>query len=250
MVFNKIKEIGIRMYESIPENSTKYGIRVAMLRCFSTVSRRFFVNKGDCVIQVGTPNLTLIKWYLKLLGPSGRLVVIEPEKKNFDLLQSDPTVTASPNLTLLKRAAWSKREKLSLVVSGSQYDHKVEVPEIVHDNDFVPDNYVGSELVQADTIDNVVQELGIDEIGFIEIHVNGAEIEVLKGMELSLPKTARISVKGHALLSDSKEPINKKISEILHENGFRTTLTRTSAAREEATDWSERDGDVYGERLH
>jgi FkbM family methyltransferase len=175
--------------------------------------------------------------------------VVEPERHNFQQLADDEVLRGAPNLHLVKKAAWSSKARMDLIVSQDPADHKIEVSDISHDNDFVPGNYVGTESVDADTVDNIAADFEMPVPDFVEIHVNGAELEVLKGMPRTLANTKRIHVKGHAIETETKQPINVHVEKILNENGFRTIVARPSAARDEATDWGKRAGDVYGARF-
>lgn len=247
---NPLKSLAIGLYGLIPEGRFRHVVRLLTIRAGMTLPRRVLVNRGDCVLQVGTPSPETICHYLELVGLTGRVIVVEPEENNFNRLAADPVIARAQNATLVRRAAWSRRECLALTVSKSEVDHKVEVPDIVHDNDYVPDNYVGTQMVQADTVDNILDELGLDRVDYAEIHVNGAELEVLRGMTKALLRTARLHVKGHAVRKGTGEPINLKISWLLHERGFRTAICARSKARDDAVaqGWTYRAGDVYAAR--
>ena len=247
---NPLKSLAIGFYGLIPEGRFRHILRVLAIRAGTTLPRCALVNRGDCVLQVGTPSPETICHYLEMVGPAGKVIVVEPEENNFNRLAADSVIAQAQNATLLRRAAWSQRECLALTVSKSEVDHKVEVPDIVHDNDYVHDNYVGTQMVQADTVDNMLDELGIERVDYAEIHVNGAELEVLRGMTKALPRTARLHVKGHAIRKETGEPINQQISVLLKEKGFRTAIPRASKARDDAVaqGWTYRAGDVYAAR--
>jgi hypothetical protein len=58
--------------------------------------------------------------------------------------------------------------------------------------------------MEVDTIDNIMDDLHVRHLEFIEIAVNGAEMYILQGMEQMLPATQRVYVKGHATSKDKK----------------------------------------------
>ncbi len=61
-------------------------------------------------------------------------------------------------------------------------DHRLVIPEIEHDNDYKQENYYLKESnIEADTVDNMMRELNINHLNYIEIMVNGAELHVLQG---------------------------------------------------------------------
>jgi hypothetical protein len=92
----------------------------------------------------------------------------------------------------------------------------------------------------------MMQDSGVDLIDSIEIAVNGAELQVLYGMENMLKHTMRLFVKGHARMKGTGEPINKAIVSLLSQEGFKTKITKRSKSQPEAEKaWGMREGDVY-----
>jgi FkbM family methyltransferase len=250
MKTKRFQSVLVGLYVLIPEGQLKHLLRLLAFRVNKGLPRGALVNRGDCVLQVGTPSPETIQYYMEMVGPTGRVIVVEPEKANYNRLTSDPVIAGAQGVTVLRRAAWSCREQMTLTVSKSEVDHKLEVSGIVHDNDYVPDNYCGTQTVQADTIDNILHELEVDRVDYAEIHVNGAEVEVLRGMTHALDRTKRLHVKGHALLQETGQPINRQISRMLRERGFRTFIGPRSKARDDAVahGWRSRSGDVYASR--
>ena len=107
----------------------------------------------------------------------------------------------------------------------------------------------GAEEIDVDTVDNILDDLQCPHVDFVEIMVNGAELEVLKGMDRILQDCLRLRIKGHAKEQTSGEDIGARIVALLKSNGLRTTRARPTAPRSEATSWGARAGDVYAARL-
>lgn len=243
----QFKNVLYLIWSLFPEGRVKHLIRSVALSRDWYPNRRLFVNRGDVMFQVGVTRPSIIEWTLSMIGDEGKVVVIEPENRNFARISASSCLTEDPRVTLLNRAAWSRRELLMLTVSDNPVDNKIAIEGILHDNDFVPDNYVAEQEIQADTIDNVAEELGITSIDFAEIHVNGAELEVLKGMVRMLPSTHRLHIKAHALIGEDRVPLYEPIRVFLQDRGFRVVVTAPSEARQEAVaaGWKERAGDLY-----
>lgn len=243
---NAVKTALSSLWKMIPENHAKHGVRSVLMRYKPHPNRRFLVNPGDTVLQVGAAGAGIVEWVLSIVGPQGRVVALEPDERNFKKLAASPLLQ-SEQVILKNVAAWSKREKLMLTVSHNPADNKIAVEEVLHDNDLVPDNYIHEQEAQADTVDNILKSLDISHIDFAEIHVNGAELEVLKGMEETLPNACRLHIKAHALVGDDKVPLNQLIKEFLEERGFKIVIARSTEARTEAAahGWTVRDGDLY-----
>ena len=244
-----IHAAGIKTYGMIPEGRVKHMLRGAASRINGELSKRYYVNSGDVAVQVGTPSVGTVRYLIDLVGPQGHVVVIEPEAANFRRLSEDPVIAGGQNVTLLNKGAWSSRGKLLLTVSKEEADHKIAVEGVIHDNDLVPGNYVGTQEIEVDTVDNMLEEVNCSKVDFVEIMVNGAELEVLKGMPRVCQQRVRLRIKAHAKLAESGEDIGQQIFDLLETRGFRTVRARQTAARKEAVGWGGRAGDIYAARF-
>jgi len=125
-------------------------------------------------------------------------------------------------VTVVPKAAYSKKGEQTFMVSDRPTDHKIEIQGIVHDNDLRRGAYVSAEIIETDTLDNMLSEIGVDHVDFVKITVNGAEFEVLKGMKKTLERDVKLWVKGHALKDG--QPLNKFIVPFLRNRGFITQV--------------------------
>ena len=104
------------------------------------------------------------------------------------------------------------------MISEILSDHRLEDSNILHDNDLRGDGYINENIVQIDTIDNILSDLEIDKVDYIEITVNGAELKVLEGMKNSLKTTRRIYTKTYAIDLEKNQTLTKEIIRILRKN--------------------------------
>ena len=129
-------------------------------------------------------------------------------------------------------------------------DHRIENTDIVIDNDLREKQESGAYrdciTVEASTIDLMMREAGVDRIDYIEITVNGAELDVIKGMEEIMPRTSIIFAKGHVRDQVTGQPLNRSITDHLRRHGFETAITISS--KSVVKEWGLRDGDVYAWR--
>jgi hypothetical protein len=128
-------------------------------------------------------------------------------------------------------------------------DHKIAAEGIIHDNDFRPENtYEDQVAIPVDTIDNIMAEAGLDHVDYLDVKVNGAELEVLKGSERALRSPSiRVFAKAHARYEDGT-PINRDILAFLADHGLEAIVTRGEPAVGTNPNWTVRDGDVFGYR--
>jgi len=230
--------------EVVSEGIIKEKLRLMIFKFREFVPKELLLNKGDCAIQVGTPNVKTVQRLSKSIGKRGKAIVVEPEHRNFRKLSEYVNMHHLTNVFLVNKAAWSSKGRLKLLIASKSADHKLEQDDIIHDNDLISGGYVSKELVDVDTIDNIVQGFMIEKIDFIDITVNGAELNVLQGMKNVLGFTERLFVKGHARFKKGGKAINEEITSFLRNKGFRTLITKRSSSVVENV-WGKREGDVY-----
>ena len=159
----------------------------------------------------------------EIVGENGHVIVIEQEKGNLEKLNREIKELSLRNqVTVVPKGAYSEKSKQILKVSPHPADHKIEIEEIEHDNDLRPENYQSIQEIYIDTLDNILRELAVDKVDFIKIAVNGAEIEVLKGMAETLDRVQRLWIKGHAKLRG--QLINRVIVSMLRDKGFNVKI--------------------------
>jgi FkbM family methyltransferase len=218
-----------------------------MLRTRPLIPREFLIKRGGIVVAVGIPYFGTIRRCALAAGGGGRVIVIEADEGNRQRLESAISAEGLENIQIISKAAWSSPGTLRFLLARRDEDHRIADTGNVIDNDLREEResggYRDSITVEAATIDSMMHEADVDRIDYIEITVNGAELEVIKGMQNMLPHTAVIFAKGHVRDQDTGEPINKKISEFLSERGFFTAITRPSHSV--VKEWGLRQGDVY-----
>ena len=80
--------------------------------------------------------------------------------------------------------------------------------------------------VSCNSVDNILEELKITKVDFVRIQVNGAEMEVLKGMAHTLKQYPKLLIA--AIYNRNGHPISEDISNYLNNIGYNTELTEGS----------------------
>ncbi|MGB7288365.1 MAG: hypothetical protein WBC71_15680, partial [Salaquimonas sp.] len=151
------------------------------------------------------------------------------------------------NVFVLEKAAWSETKSGTLKVSPYVGDHKIAVDGVKMDNDLRPGNENMVNLpVEFSTIDDALAELGILQLNYLSVTVNGAEHEVLKGAKQTILRSNNLRVysKGHAQSANGK-PINIEIKEFLDSIGLNAIITKGEPSSTTDSRWLWRSGDVY-----
>ena len=154
----------------------------------------FKPNNGDIVIDVGAHigHHTLIA--AKRVGPKGKVISIEADPKNFDILNKNIKLNKfnDDNVITINNAVHSKETKIKLYTPAEETGHTI-YNTIISDRVSPQEKFIE---VNANTLDNLLQENGIkhEDVKWIKIDVEGAELEVLKGATEILSKSKGISL--------------------------------------------------------
>jgi FkbM family methyltransferase len=182
--------------------------------------KRFVPKHSDVVVDVGAHlgRHTIIA--SKRVGQKGKIVAIEAHPGNFEMLNRNIKLNRLTNVISLNNAVYSDKMKVKLYMPDEESGHYSTMTER---REQTRKKFVE---VNANTLDNLLQQNGIDEVNWIKIDVEGAEYEVLKGATniLSKSKDIALLIEIHNL-GDTNfyEPILK----LLGSYGFRVKFENT-----------------------
>ena len=135
------------------------------------------VAKGDVFLDVGAHIGKYTVSIAKIVGENGLVIAIEPHPTNYKTLVENIRLNGLKNVIALNIAAWSEDRKVTLFIGDKPGHHSVKK------------NFGrGSIIVNAKALDNVLNELKVEKVNWIKIDVEGAEFEVLKGLQNTLRK--------------------------------------------------------------
>lgn len=148
---------------------------------------------GDVVLDVGA----YAGWYTlqaaRAVGPTGRVVALEPDSDNRRQLERNLLLNEIGNVLLCSTAAWSSTARLG----WHRHEHAVWRR--------VESSNEGQEKVQATTLDELVSSLGLRRVDWIKIDVEGAEVEVLKGAHQTLDAwSPQLFIEIHGTLAEAE----------------------------------------------
>jgi FkbM family methyltransferase len=153
---------------------------------------RFTPKEGDIVIDIGAHIGLYTIISSKRVGAQGKVVAIEADPENFEMLNSNIKLNQLTNVIPLNYAVYSKETKIKLYLpSGESGFTKY--------NTIMP-NWINTQEkfveVNANTLDYLLQlnEIRQEEVNWIKIDVEGAEFEVLKGATNVLSKSKDIAI--------------------------------------------------------
>jgi len=146
---------------------------------------------GATVVDVGANIGVIAACAAMRVGPSGRVVAIEPAEDNLAVLRENVHRNRLEQVTVVAGAAGRRRETRDLYVRG----------DVSAVNSFFPESCYGSVTSVTHVPVAPVDDLVSGEVALVKIDVEGAELDVLAGMPRLLAQPAtRLIVEWHPAL--------------------------------------------------
>lgn len=161
------------------------------------------IRKGYVFVDIGAHIGKYSIPIAKIVGDNGLVIAVEPCPENYMTLKENIKLNGLKNVIALKMAAWNKKCKIKLFIGDKGGLHSLK-----------KDFGLGYIVVQADALDNVFDQFGVKNINYVKIDVEGAELEVLKGLERTLQM-----LKPNIVIEIKDENISE-VNEFLKELGY------------------------------
>jgi FkbM family methyltransferase len=180
---------------SVPKYDYKFYCRINKADFMTRedgIIEHFTPKQGDIVVDIGAHigRYTIIA--SKRVGTNGKVVAIEANPGNFEMLNRNIKLNKLANVIPLNYAVYSKETKIKLYLPGEESGYTI-YNTIMSNRASNEEKFVE---VNANTLDYLLQSKGIKEeqVNWIKIDVEGAEFEVLKGATNVLSKSKDISL--------------------------------------------------------
>lgn len=174
--------------------------------------RYWQLKRGDIVVDIGAQVGVFSVKVAKIVGDGGKVIAIEPEPRNFALLLKNIQANGLENVIPVQEGIWSTKDKLKLHLSKYPYAHSFYEGDLwgsADKGEFV--------VVEVDSLDNILEKLGIKEVDFIKMNIEGSEVEALMGMEEALANDVKLAIADHSIKGESTR---KTITPWLRRRGF------------------------------
>ena len=136
---------------------------------------KFTPKGGDVVIDIGAHIGLYTIISSKQVGNTGKVVAIEADPDNFEILKRNIALNNLTNVLPLNYAVFSAKTKIKLYEQSASFKYNSVMLTRANTKN---ENYAE---VNADTLDNILKQNGVNQVDWIKIDVEGAEFEVLKG---------------------------------------------------------------------
>lgn len=118
------------------------------------------------IVDAGA-NIGLASAYFASRYPEARILAIEPEAQNFELLLKN--TAPYPNIQAVRAALWSESGLIGVVDSGTgAWGFRTEASS----------EALVTNSVRAATLDELLDEYGFDHVDLLKMDIEGAEVEV------------------------------------------------------------------------
>lgn len=143
----------------------------------SELSPYFNLERGEMFVDIGANIGRYSILVARAVGSNGRVLAIEAHPRNYRLLSRNILLNKLSNISALNIAAWNANGEVKLHAAGVSVSHSLKV-----------NHHLGEIEVRARMMDDVVREFGLPRVDLVKIDTEGAEIEVLQGMQNTLKK--------------------------------------------------------------
>jgi FkbM family methyltransferase len=175
---------------------------------------------GDVVVDCGAYTGWETLLFSGLVGAAGRVVAIEAHPVSFECLTEMCRRNRLTNVVPLQCAASDLDGTIHITDMGRHQANTIVTGQ-------------GAIAVQARTLDEIVQQLGIKRIDLIKMNIEGAEVSAFRGAAQTLGITRHIAVSCHDWFVDVGGPAMRTKAEVrrlLENAGFEIT-TRSEDPR-------------------
>jgi FkbM family methyltransferase len=151
----------------------------------------FLVETQPKVIIDAGANIGLASIYFASKYPDAKIIAIEPEQSNFELLKEN--VAPYPHVVPIQAALWNKNEEINLIDPGSgKWGFMTEMKQ--------PSKKIPSKTchtVMGTTIDKIMQDYSLTKIDILKIDIEGAEKEVFSDTSSWIGKVDAVIIELH-----------------------------------------------------
>lgn len=175
-----------------------------LLGLYETGSSRVvkrIVRPGDICLDIGANVGYYTRLISDLIGSSGKVIAFEPHPRVFSLLQKN--VGYRPNVYLLPKAASDRVGRIDIyetpLESGGTsifQSRSSMVPASIEKELYPRARERKRDVYQVETItvDEALTSLGIKQVNFVKMDIEGAEILALRGMVKTLYQSSQVSL--------------------------------------------------------
>ncbi len=177
---------------------------------FGWYKNELLPGKGGTIVEVGAYlGHKTIRFHDQVVGTTGKVLAIEIMPDNCEILRRNVQENGlNDYIEVVWSGVWNSPGEHIVRGKGFQRNSLVEIDE---------QNLPEVTTVPTDTLDNILENWGVESVDFIDIRTNGAEVEVLRGLDRMLDRVKVIYVATR--YSSDGETTHDKCLQILKDRG-------------------------------
>jgi FkbM family methyltransferase len=192
----------------------------------SGAALRSLCRPGDVVLDVGANLGYMALVAARAVGPSGRVIAIEPAARSFELLRMNAEMNFPDRITPIRAACDEEDGTAKLVVSEDSEEYSSLSSALMPGKSHV-------ETVPARSLRSLIEDLGVSP-DVVKVDVEGAEWAVLKGLGLDRAPPRALLVEAYARNTRQFGYEPSEMCDWLRDRGYRLELA-TDAQRQTYT---------------
>jgi FkbM family methyltransferase len=165
--------------------------------------KKYDLKKGDSVIDCGAYRGYFTVLASKLVGKKGKIVAIEPDPSNVIQLKKNIKANKLKNVVVIQKGLSNKEAKVGWSMGGI-------ISQVNKSKVF---------KIKTTTIDNIFKKLRLNNVSFIKMDIEGAEIEALNGATRALRHTKNLAIASYHIVNGEKTCF--AVERILNRNNFK-----------------------------
>jgi len=167
--------------------------------------QKYFLKKGDFLLDIGGHIGIFSLYASKLIGDSGKIFVFEPDKKNYLNAKQNIQLNNLSNIVIFNKGIWDKDTSLFFSNSGTAKSSLIKSKL--------------SKKVSVVKLDNEIKRLSAKKINFVKMDIEGAEINAIKGFNDFLKKNkTNLAIASYHIVNGEKTFI--KLEKMLKKLGY------------------------------
>lgn len=165
----KIDGVSAPVYVRVPSSDLKVFEQVILEKEYRLPAKR----QPEFIVDAGA-NIGLASVFLANQFPNARILALEPEKSNFELMVKN--VAPYHNVTPVRAGLWSEKTELEVVDSGLG-NWGFQVGSLL--NGKAPSG-TSDQIVHAFTVESILRDFGVAKIDLLKIDIEGSELEIFQ----------------------------------------------------------------------
>lgn len=182
----KIDGVSAPVYVRVPSSDLKVFEQVVLRREYMLPVER----QPKFIVDAGA-NIGLASVLFAMQFPHARILALEPEKNNFDLLVRN--VAPYPNVMPVRGALWSETADLDVIDPGfGNWGFQVGAHSGGNGVSGVPE-----QVVHAFTVETILRDFDVEKIDVLKIDIEGSELEIFQTANRWIDKVDSMVIELH-----------------------------------------------------